>query len=102
MMFFEPFFAAAYIAVAVAGASAVPNTQGNLFGCGTPAMNESQKAVVQEMLMQETQTRAQNTASINVETYIHIVAVNKTRAGGYIDVSPRISTILVANSVRRC
>lgn len=84
-----------------ASASTLPHHP-ELFSCGAPTMNEEQKAVTKQMAIQEAlpnrRARAQITPIV-VETYMHVVATNKTEAGGYVSVSqyPSFSLFIAAD-----
>lgn len=90
MRFLKLFFISSTMAATTAAASVLPHSNGEPFGCSTPAMSDSQRAAAKAMSRQEMQMHEHERVSveaINVDTYIHVVAANKTVEGGYVNVS---------------
>lgn len=92
MGFLKLFFIGSPMAATVAAASVLPHSNGEPFGCGTPAMSDSQRAAAkalsrQEIQMHEHGHKQVSAEAINVDTYIHVIASNATAEGGYVNVS---------------
>ncbi|KAJ6447180.1 DNA replication complex GINS protein psf2 [Purpureocillium lavendulum] len=72
--------------VGSAMAGAVPKTPYK-FSCGAPPPGDNLKAVSKQFAIEEANLNSLsqvNAASINVDTYIHVVSVDRTAGGGYL------------------